>query len=65
MREKLNKGFTLILLMIVICRTYSVYADEHEIEIVNGLVINENTAVPLYNNEEDVAAYYIEGTDNG
>ncbi|MDE6254477.1 MAG: C39 family peptidase [Lachnospiraceae bacterium] len=65
MRKKLINGLVLILLILGICKTGSVYADEKGIEIVDGLVIDEDTAIPLYNNEEDVAAYYIEGNDNG
>lgn len=63
MREKLINGFLLILLILGIVQTSSVYADEQDIEIVEGFVMDEDTSVPLYNNEEDVAAYYIEGND--
>ena len=64
MRKKLINGLVFILLL-GMCRAGNVYADEKKIEILDGLVVDEDTAIPLYNYKDDVVAYYIEGNDNG
>lgn len=65
MRKKLISALVLIVLLLGMSRSGNVYADEKEIEIVDGLVVDEDTAVPLYNYKEDITAYYIKGNDKG
>ena len=61
MRKRVVSALVVLLLMLVIGNVNSVYAYGHDVEIIEGLTVNEDTVVPLYNSEDDISAYYIEG----
>ena len=65
MRKNVIIRLMLFILMLGSSQVINVYADQQSVEIVEGLTVDEDSAVPLYNNEDDISAYYIEGDDNG
>lgn len=65
MKKRVVSVLVILLLMLLIGTVNSAYADERAVEIIEGLTVDEDTAVPLYNSEDDISAYYIEGNDNG
>lgn len=61
MKKRAVSVLVILLLMLLIGTVNSAYADECAVEIIEGLTVDEDTAVPLYNSDDDISAYYIEG----
>lgn len=50
MRKNVIIRLMLFILMLGSSQVINVYADQQSVEIVEGLTVDEDSAVPLYNN---------------